>query len=263
MGKFDNIGQLVCLPLDSIQSEQSVNESDFIVTAAADSIRATDGRNWIPLIVKEIREYEYEVVGNNFIYAVSHCAGLEKVWCIIIEAKDSLIEQVKLLARETEPRVNLANASRETILSALRYVASQPSSPLKGVDLTVATNRIEGSNRSEWKDLTPITKLSCGITKGKKLDSLNSIFFIDAPPLPPPAPEIISIKKSSRNEIFDRFYYLEIYKVGGCESLNSNEIADIIYTAQKTKWKSLNALTKLGCGIEVKHIKSLKTVFSL
>lgn len=263
MGKFDNIGQLVCLPLESIQSEQSVNESEFIVAAAADSIRATGGRNWIPLIVKETREYEYEVVGNNFIFAVSHCAGLEKVWCIIIEPKASLIEQVKLLARETEPRVNLAHASRNTILSALRYVASQPASPLKGVDLTVATNRIEDSNRSVWKDLTPITKLSCGITKGKKLEALSSIFFIDAPPPPPSPPEILSIKKSSRNEIFDRLHYLETYKIGGCESLNSNNIADIIFTAQKTKWKSLNALIRLECGIEPKHVKSLKIVFSL
>jgi hypothetical protein len=263
MGKFDNIGQLVCLPLESIQSEKLVNESEFIVAAAANSIRATDGRNWIPLIVKEIRDYEYEVVGNNFIYAVSHCAGLEKVWCIIIEPKASLIEQVKLLARETEPRINLANASRDTILSALRYVSAQPASPLKGVDLTVATNRIENSDRSAWKDLTPITKLSCGITKGKKLDALRSIFFIDVPPPPPSAPEIISIRKSSRNDIYDRFHYLETYKIGGCESLNSNDIADAIFTAQKTKWKSLNALIKLGCGIETKHIKSLKTVFSL
>ena len=263
MGKFDNIGQLVCLPLESIQSEQSVNESEFIVAAAADSVRATDGRNWIPLIVKEVREYEYEVVGNNFIYAVSHCAGLEKVWCIIIEPKDSLIEQVKLLAREIAPRVNLAHASRDTILSALRYVASQPASPLKGVDLTVATNRIQDSDRSAWKDLTPITKLSCGITKGKKLDALNSIFFVDEPTPPPPAPDVVSLKKASHSEIFDRLYYLETYKIGGFEGLNSNEIADTIFTSQKTKWKSLNALTKLGCGIDAKHVKSMKTLFSL
>lgn len=263
MGKFDNIGQLVCLPLDSIKSEQSIHESEFVIAAAADSILSTDGRNWIPVIVKEIGEYQYEVVSNHFIYVVSLHAGIEKIWSIIIEPESKIIEQAQLLAREIIPRINLAHASRDTILSGLRYISSQDSSPLKGVDLTVAANRIDDSNRSTWKDLTPITKLKCGITKGKKLDSLSSIFFVEEPPAPPSPPEIISIKKASYNEILHRLKYLEQYKIGGCESFTSTELSEVIFTAQKGKWKSLNALTKLGCGIETKHIKSLKIVFSL
>jgi hypothetical protein len=263
MGKYDNIGQLMHLPLEGITTEESIYESEFIVNAAAEAILETDGRNWIPIIVKETGDYQYEVVGNHFIYVVAQQANLERVWCIIIEPDARIIEQTKVLAREIAPKVNLTTASRDLILAALRYLVAEPGSPLKGVDVIVATNRIEVAEKSKWTDLSPISKLKCGITKGKKLDALSKVFFVEAPPLPPPAPDVISLQKASREDIFTRLEYLSTYSIGGFETIDPAKTADILFSTPKGKWKSLNPITKLECGINTAKIKVLKTVFSL
>lgn len=263
MGKYDNIGQLMHLPLERIDTEASIYESEFIVNAAADSILSTDGRNWIPIVVKETSDYQYQVVANHFIYAVAQQANLERVWCIVIAPDEKLIEQAKVLAREETPRLNLATASGEAILSALRYLESQPGSPLKGVNIIVAANRIEEADRSQWSDLNPITKLKCGIAKGKKLDALGKVFFITAPPPPPPAPELVSIKNASKDQIFERLNYLATYKIGGFEALDINQLTELLSTTNKSKWKSFTPLTKLDCRVDTTKTKVLKTVFSL
>jgi hypothetical protein len=263
MGKYDNIGQLMHLPLESIDVEESVYESEFIVNAAAESILATDGRNWIPIIVKETGDYQYQVVANHFIYAVAQQANLERVWSIIIASEESLIEQAKILAREATPKLNLATATGDDILSALRYLEAQPGSPLKGVDVVVAANRIEEADRSKWSDFNPVTKLKCGITKGKKLDALGKVFFITAPPPPPAPPELVSLKKASKEEIAERLTYLSTYSIGGFDKLNTDELTELLFTTNKSKWKSLTPITKMDCGVDAAKAKVLKTVFTL
>jgi len=263
MGKYDNIGELMHLPLESINVDAGTYESEFIINAAADTVLATDRRNWIPVIVQEIGNYQYEVVANHFIYAVAQQANLERVWCIIIEPDAKLIEQAKVLAKESTPKINLATASGDAILAALRHLIAEPGTPLKGVDVIVAANRIEEADRSQWADFTPIIKLKCGITKGKKLDALSKIFFITPPPPPPPAPAIISIKDASRDEIFDRLSYLASYGTGDFNTIDSEQVADILFSAIKTKWKSLTPITKLDCGIDTAKLKALKSVFKL
>jgi hypothetical protein len=263
MGKYDQVGRLMHLPLESIDTEESIYESEFIVNAAAESILATDERNWIPVIVKETGDYQYQVVANHFIYAVAHQANLERVWCIIIDANEQLIEQAKVLAREVTPKINLATATGDSILAALRYLESQPGSPLKGVNVTVAANRIEEAARSKWSDLNPITKLKCGITKGKKLDALGKVFFIAPPPPPPPAPESVSLKQASRDEIFERLSYLAAHSIGGFDQLDIEEVTELLFSTNKSKWKSLTPITKLESGINTAKLKTLKTVFSL
>lgn len=263
MGKYDNIGQLMHLPLESISTGETLYESEFIVQAAANSILETDGRNWVPVIVKGTGDYQYEVVANHFVYVAAQQANLERVWCIIIESDQKLIQQAKVLAREATPRVNLAAASGETILAALRYLEAQPGSPLKGVDVTVAANRIENADRDKWVDFTPVTKLKCGITKGKKLDSLDKVFFIAPPPPPPPAPEPISIKQASREEILERLHYLANYSSGRFDHLNLEDLAEVLLTTNKSKWKSLTPITKLNCGIDTAKLKTFKTLFTV
>lgn len=263
---FDDVGKLMHLPLVDINYEQQLSESDFIISAAAEMLSETGGRNWVPLIVKETGDYQYEVVCNHFIYAVAQKAALERVWCIVIEKNEKCIEQAKILAREKVPKINLSTASTENILAALKYLIAEPGSPLKGVDAVVAANKIAAASRENWLDFNPITVLKCGITKGKKLDVLSQVFFL-LPPKPsiptPPAPEAISIKRASRDEIFERLNYLFNYNIGGFEKVNADMAADVIFTASKGKWKSLNPIAKLDCGIESGQIKTLKKVFSL
>lgn len=263
MGDFDDIGKLMHLPLDEIASGEQFSESEFIITAAAEAVCQTGGRNWIPVIVKETGKNQYQVISNHFVYAVAQKAALERVWCIVIEPEPTSIEQAKILAREVIPKVNLTTASRDTILAALRYLISETGSALKGVDAIVATNRIAAADRKSWSSLSPITTLKCGVTRGKKLDAIAKVFFLSTPPQLPLPPEIVSIKRASRDEIFTRLNYLSIHKIGGFKVVDPESTADILFTANKGKWKSLNPISKLECGIDTAKIKTLKTVFSL
>ena len=263
MGDFDNIGKLMHLPLANIKPEVQISKSEFIITAAAEAIYESAGRNWIPIIVKETGDYQYQVVSNHFVYAVAQEAALERVWCIVIEPDGKNIEQAKILAGEAIPKVNLNTASRDTILAALRYLIAEPNSALKGVDAIVATNRIAAADRKSWSSFNSIIALKCGITKGKKLDALSKVFFL-SPSTPPPLPsEVVSIKHASRDENFTRLSYLSTYKIDGFEKLDVESIANILFTASKGKWKSLNPISKLECDIDTAKIKTLKTVFSL
>ena len=263
MSNFDNIGKLMHLPLADIEPGEQITESEFILVAAADAVSQADGRNWIPVIVKETDKYQYQVVSNHFVYAVAQQAELERVWCIVIEPDAKSIEQAKILAREVVPKVNLTTASRDSILAAIKYLISEPGSALKGVDAIAAANRISSADRETWSNFNPIITLKCGITKGKKLESLNKVFYLSPPPPPPKAPEIINIKTASRDEILTRLNYLSINKIDGFEKIDPETTTEMIFAASKNKWKSLNPISKLEEKIDSKSLKTLKKVFSI
>lgn len=131
--------------------------------------------------------------------------------------------------------------------------------------LTICVYKLDQADRSTWKDFEPISKLKCGITKAK-LTALKEVFYLSppAPPeLPPPAPETVSIKKASRDEIFIRLKYLSDYKISGFDKVDLDKAADAIFTTSKSKWKSLTPVSNLECGIDKVKTKTLKTVFSL
>ena len=104
MSDFDNIGKLMHLPLADIKSTQSVVEPKSVIVIAAKAILKADGRNWVPVIVQEVADYQYEVVGDGFIYAAAQKAKLERVWCIVINPSVDDIEQVKILQKIDQHR---------------------------------------------------------------------------------------------------------------------------------------------------------------
>jgi hypothetical protein len=264
MSDFDNVGQLMRLPLDTIQPTDSYSAPpDYIVTAAAEVLLKTGGHNWIPLIVEEVADYTYRAITNHFVYVVAAHAGLDKLWCLVIKSSPSDTEQARILSGDLAPKVNLTTASRETIKSVLKSLTSQPGSPLKGVDATISAGKIAAEDRSAWQDLTPIIKLKCGITKGKKLDELATVFYLSPPPPPHEPPTPISIKQASREEIFERLDYLTSNKIGGFGTVNPEEVSDLIANTNKSKWRSLTPITKMDCGIDTAKVKTLKTLFTL
>jgi hypothetical protein len=125
--------------------------------------------------------------------------------------------------------------------------------------------QIEEADRKSWKDLTPIIKLACGITKGKKLDILSEIFYLDPPEAEvlPDRPIAVNIKKASYDEILERLSYLSTYKIDGFDKVDVVRASDAIFTASKGRWRSLNPITKLECGIDRAKVKILKSVFTL
>ncbi|MGB3494662.1 MAG: Rho termination factor N-terminal domain-containing protein [Elainellaceae cyanobacterium] len=184
MSSLSDVGNLMYLYLDEIDPGQGTDAPDFLIRASAQLLIQKGGRNWVPVIIKELGEDKYEVIGNSFIYAVAEEAGLEKVWCIIAEDSEDAAEISKVLAGEEIPKINLSKASRDEIASALQYLVEKPGSALKGVKLSVATNRIDEAPRQYWKTLNEITKLKCFISRGKKLDMLKQVFYLTPQPLP-------------------------------------------------------------------------------
>jgi hypothetical protein len=260
MNNSENIGKLMHLELAKIESAESCSESEFIIAGAAEAILQSGNRNWIPIIVKETGDYQYEVVSNNFVYAVAKQAQLERAWCIVIDPKPSNIEQAKILAREANPTVNLSTASKDTILAVLKYLVKEHN--WKNVKPVETANKIVDSNREQWSDFTPLTKLQCGLTKAR-LDFIAKVFSISPPPPPPPPPQAVSVKRASKDEIFDRLNYLSTNKIGGFETIDPEKTAEAIFTANKGKWKTLSPISKLECGIDTAKMKIIKTLFSL
>lgn len=184
MSSFSDVGNLMYLYLDDIEPHESIDVPEFLIQSSAHLLNQKGGRNWLPIIVKEVEQDQYEVIGNMFVYAVADAAGLEKIWCIVADESDDTAEISRILAREEIPKINLSKASRDEIVSALQYLIEQPGSSLKAVKLSVAANRIDESPRQYWKSLNEITKLKCGITRGKKIDSLKKVFYLTPEPLP-------------------------------------------------------------------------------
>ncbi|MCC3570248.1 MAG: Rho termination factor N-terminal domain-containing protein [Microcoleus sp. PH2017_40_RAT_O_B] len=178
MKSTNSIGSLMHLPINQIDPGDATDAPEFLLKATANILKQKGGRNWIPVIVKDIGKDSYQVIGNSFVYAVAEEAGLEKVWCIIADDNDDTTTLTKILAGEEKPKINLSTASRDEIMAALQYLIEQPNSDLKSVKLAVATNRIDEAPRQYWKNFEPITSLKCGITKGKKLDAIKSVFYL-------------------------------------------------------------------------------------
>lgn len=184
MSNLSDIGNLMHLYMDEIKPGENTDAPEFLITATAKKLNQLGGRNWVPLIVKEIGEDQYEVIGNSFIYAVAEEAGLEKVWCIIADSKDETVELTKILSGEVTPKINLSTATRDEIKAALQYLIEKPGTDLKSVKLLVACDRIDEAPRQYWKTLDQITTLKCGITKGKKLNALKEVFYLTPQPMP-------------------------------------------------------------------------------
>ena len=166
--------------LHEISVPEPTDAPQFILDVVSQTLIKSGGKNWIPVIVKEISKGDYVVVANSFIYAAAENAGLEKVWCVIVDHDESAEYLTKVLAREIVPTLDIATASYEQIQGALEYVSEKPNSALKGIKLLVAVTRIAEAPRQNWKSLDELTKLKCGITKGKKLDALKEVFTLNA-----------------------------------------------------------------------------------
>ncbi len=191
-----DIGKLEYFDLDDIIPNEESKESEFLINATANILAKNGGHNWIPLMVKKIEGNKYQVVGSNFIYSVAEAAELEKVWCIVIEPTPEAEETIKVLAKEVMPKINLSNATREDIKSALQYLISQPGSPLKTIDLLSTIQKLEKASKEYWTDFNPVISLKCGITKGKKLEAFKTAFYLTplSPPPPPALPSIDELK---------------------------------------------------------------------
>ncbi|MBE9069662.1 transcription termination factor rho family protein [Leptolyngbya cf. ectocarpi LEGE 11479] len=210
---FSELGNLMCFPFDSITSSELTDAHDYLITSTADLL-IQGGRNWLPLIVTETGADQYQVIGNEFVYAVAEEADLEEVWCIVADDSSETKAIVQALCRESIPKINLSVASRDEIKLALDYLIKQPNTPLKGVNLGIAVTRIEDAPRQYWSSFQPITKLGCRITAGKKLKALEQVFYLT----PEPLPDVITDRKLL--ESFTKKQLTDIAKKRGIKGIS-------------------------------------------
>ncbi|MGK7923329.1 MAG: Rho termination factor N-terminal domain-containing protein [Trichodesmium sp.] len=260
MSNLSDIGNLMHLYMYKIEPGDGTDASEFLISATAKFLNETDGRNWVPVIVKEVGEDQYEVIGNSFIFAVAEAAGLEKVWCIIADESEKTAEISKILSGEKIPKINLSTATRDEIKSALQYLIEKPNSQLKGVKLPVATNRIDEAPRQYWEKFEPITKLGCGITKAK-VNALKEVFYLT--PQPIPKPEKVNLSTATKEEIKTALQYL-IEKPGSkLKQVNLLKATERINEAPRQYWQNFQPITTLGCGITKAKVNSLSEIFYL
>jgi hypothetical protein len=258
MGDFDNIGELMHLPLESIELESESFVPNLMINEGAEAITKSQGRNWVPVIVQETEMYSYQVVANKLVYLAAKKADLERVWCIVISPETENIEQAKLLTLETLPKINLCTADQATILSALEYLSNQEGNPLKRVNINNAASKIANANRKEWNNLNPITKLGCGIVNDKKIKVLKKIFYLEKPPFPKP----VSLQSATREEIYERLNYFKEYNKE-FKQVNVEKATQSIFEDDKKSWKDLKPITEFKCGIGKAKIPTLEKVFTI
>ncbi|KKJ01350.1 Rho termination factor N-terminal domain-containing protein [Prochlorothrix hollandica] len=178
-------GSLIQLYLEEIDIVDAVEVHEFVIASAATAIANAKGRNWVPVIVKQVGAEAYEAIANGFIVAAAEEAGLHKVWCLVVDGEDATHTSVRALTQAHIYKINLATASRDQIKVALDYLINRTNNPLKGVKLLTATERIAAAPRQYWKEsLMDLTALKCGITKGAKLNILKEVFYTVPEALP-------------------------------------------------------------------------------
>lgn len=187
MGLSD-IGNLLCLPIDEVEPGPLTEAHEYLIQEASNQLRVSQ-RNWMPIIVKETGVDQYEVVANAFVYEAVSEAGLEKVWCILVDDSEDTAVVSQTLAHDAAPRISLSTASKKQISAALDYLIKQPGTLLKGVKVDKATRKLVDAPRKYWDTLNPITKLGCGISK-TKVKELNKVFYLE----PEPWPDVIKDK---------------------------------------------------------------------
>jgi hypothetical protein len=251
------LGQILRIPCKFIKGKSEVQP--IIIKTIAQELSLT-GKNILPVIVLLLGEDRYEAILNTHILDAARQAKLDFVWCIVVD--QSMQARVEAETGKVL-RINLTSASEQEIVDSLKYIQTQPGSSLKAVDAEIAASRIAAEDRTTWPDFSPIVKLKCGITKGKKIDELATAFYLSPPPPPPPPPVSISIKQASRDEIQERLEYLATNRIDGFDRIDIEAASDAIFTASKSKWKSLIPMAKLECGITQSKVKTLKMVFTL
>jgi len=229
------VGSLMYLYFDELELNEPVEVSEFLIYGAAQAVNQANSRNWLPIIVKQTGEDQYQVIGNAFTYAVAEQAGLEKVWCIIADNSPATTEASQLLAHEKVPQVNLARASFDEIKLGLEYLVHRPVNPLKGVNVAKASSRIDEAPRPYWREsLNDVTQLKCGITRGSKLEIFKEVFYVT----PEPLPEIVT--DTNILEMFNVIELKQMAKKRGIKGYSTKKRADLIKILSQTKDKASN-----------------------
>jgi competence ComEA-like helix-hairpin-helix protein len=255
------VGTLLPIYLEEIEPLISTKAHQFLITEAAKAINEAGGHNWIPVIVKQKAEKNFQAIANIFILVAAKEAGLDKVWCIVVDDSAITEKSSQLLSQELTPKVNLATATRDEIKLGLDYLINRSVNPLVKVKLATALDKIDNPHRQYWKEnFKEVLALKCGINTGKNLDIFKEVFYT-TPKTPPsallPVSGISSKKKTEKNPVqikLNTASESELLKVPG---IGPQKALDIINRRETKKIQNIEELTEIK-GITSKMIKDKK-----
>lgn len=115
MSSLSDVGNLMYLYMYKIDLGDGIDVLEFIILLIVKFFNEIGGRNWVFVIVKEVGEEKYEVIGNFFIFVVVEVVGLEKVWCIIVDEREDIEKISKILFGEKILRINFFIVIRNEI----------------------------------------------------------------------------------------------------------------------------------------------------
>ena len=173
MENFSDVGKYLRIPCHQITIPEEQEKSHPVAIAAIAEMLKTKGSNFLPVMVEEVDEEEYEAIYNVHLLEAAQQAKLDFVWCIIADAEAR--QQIQV---ETQQRlqIGLLTAEEETIAGMLEYIQTvEPS--FRRVDPAKAARAIVQNRQPNWINFKPLTKLRCGIG-AKKLEVLRRYFYL-------------------------------------------------------------------------------------
>lgn len=173
MENFSDVGKYLRIPCGMITLPEGQEKSHPVAIAAiAEMLKAKDS-NFLPIMVEEVDDEEYEAIWNAHLLEAAKQANLDFVWCIIADTESR--QQIEVEAKQRF-EINLLTASEETIAGMLEYIKTvEPS--FRRVNPAEAARAIGQNRQPNWTSFRPITKLRCQIGM-KKLDTLANYFCL-------------------------------------------------------------------------------------
>ena len=173
MEEFSDIGSYTRVPRKAIRMRDNREKSHpTVIQAIAEKLKA-NGRNFLPLIIEQVDEDEYEVLLNGHILEAAQEANLNFVWCIL--ADEERRGQIEVESKQRF-EINLLTASEETIAGMFSYIKTiHPG--FSQVNSEQVAQAIVKHRTDSWKGLSPLTKLRCKVGQ-KKLKILENYFCI-------------------------------------------------------------------------------------
>ncbi|WP_295619292.1 hypothetical protein [Chamaesiphon sp. GL140_3_metabinner_50] len=155
------LGQVLRLPCKFIQGKSSAEA--MVINAIANEL-ANSGKNVLPVMVKLLKEDKYNAVFNTQILTAARQAGLDFVYCIVVD--DEMAAQLKVEAGKNI-KVNLSQASEAELIAAFENIKSNIAAFNKLDPNTIARAIVQYRATDRINNLTFLTKLKCGIGKTK------------------------------------------------------------------------------------------------
>lgn len=174
MENFSDIGKYLRISCKKITNKNKFEFHPAVINAIAEKLK-TNQRNFLPIIVEEIDDEEYQVLLNAHILAAAKKAELDFVWCIMADA-----QRGKQIEVESEQRfeINLLTAAEKTLCEMFDYIKSiNPN--FSQINPQEVARKIVEARSDKWKSFHPITKLRCKIGR-KKLDILDKFFCLQS-----------------------------------------------------------------------------------